>query len=297
MRYIMVILLAAGIWNVSVAQEYVCTEKESGESRMSGDKSKPDELQYDEYDYNINDDQLDEQDRQYDYSSTGDNYNDAYQFESSESEDVDMNDEMLEDTSASCPSGSSMLNDTSSFEESASTAGGDTSLFMEEDYADNSDQTVKSEEELVTTSDEMTEATETVTYKKKEKGHQSKFRNIVEAPFKVATTIVSETGEGIARIAYSPVKGITKLFRGEPKDQYNKKYRESVVENPSQPVEKTEYYYEETEAKTPMDEGYDASSEYNFDSNDEVEIDRNGDVEINSESPYQDETDVEIHNY
>lgn len=294
MRYIMVILLAAGIWNVSVAQEYVCTEKESGKSRMSDDKSRPDELQYDEYDYNINDDQLDEQDRQYDYSTTDEDYNDAYQFESSESEDVDMDDEMLEDTSASCPSGSSMLNDTSSFEESASTAEGDTSLFMEEDVADNSDQTIISEEELVTTSDQMTEATETVTYKKKEKEHQSKFRNIVEAPFKVATTIVSETGEGIARIAYSPVKGITKLFRGEPKDQYNKKYRESVVENPSQPVEKTEYYYEE--ARTPMDEGYDASSEYNFDSSDNVEIERDGDVEINSESPYQ-ETDVEIERY
>ncbi|GAL85336.1 hypothetical protein MYP_2565 [Sporocytophaga myxococcoides] len=206
-----------------------------------------------------------------------------------------MNDEMLEDTSASCPNGSSMLNDTSSFEESASTAGGDTSLFMENDVADNSGQNMTSEEELVTTSKEMTEATETVTYKKKEKKHQSKFRNIVEAPFKVATTIVSETGEGIARIAYSPVKGITKLFRGEPKDQYNKKYRESVVENPSKPVEKTEYYYEE--ARTPMDEGYDASSEYNFDSNDNVEIERDGDVEINSESPYQDETEVEIQRY
>ncbi len=291
----MVILLAAGIWNVSVAQEYVCTEIESGESRMSDDKSKPDELQYDEYDYNINDDQLDEQDRQYDYSSTGENYNDAYQFESSESEDVDMNDEMLEDTSASCPNGSSMLDDTSSFEESASTAGGDTSLFMEEDVVDNSDQAMTSEEELVTTSDEMTDATKTVTFRKKEKKHQSKFRNIVEAPFKVATTIVSETGEGIARIAYSPVKGITKLFRGEPKDQFNRKYRESVVENPPQPVEKTEYYYEE--ARTPMDEGYDASSEYNFNSNDNVEIERDGDVEINSESPYQDETEVEIQRY
>jgi|GEM_PF-4902869 hypothetical protein len=288
MRYIMVILLAAGIWNISVAQDYVCTEKQSDESRLPDDKSKPEELQYEEYDYNINDDQLDDRDRQYNFSTGEDYYDGDYEFEASESEDVNMDDEVLLDTSASCPGDASMLNDNSS-----GMTGGDTTLYIEEDVADNG--AIIEKEALVTTSEEMTEATETVTYRKKEKKDQSKFRNIVEAPFKVITTIVSETGEGLAHIAYSPVKGVTKLFRGEPKDQYNKKYRESVVENPAKPVEKTEFYYEE--ASTPVDEGYDSSSRYNFDSNDntvdEVEIEKDGDVEINSESPYQ-ETDIEI---